>query len=121
MTPYETTEYFTDHRASTFTNADWYALELWLASGERVSVHHTLWCQLLETEEIRSVSRAGIIIHWRGLLVRLSTPKDQPAWLQALPIDPRIEEEAGHRHSIVPITLPDGWDVLRCTECGAEW
>ena len=36
---------------------------------------------------------------------------------QALPIDARIEEDTGHLHSVVPITLPDGWDVLRCTEC----
>ena len=121
MSPYETTRYFTDHPASTLSSADWYALELWLAGGERVNVHHTLWCDLLEHAEIRSVSRAGIIIHWQGMLVRLSTPSDRPAWLEALPIDPMVEEEPGHLHSVVPVTLPDGWDVLQCVECGAEW
>lgn len=120
-TTYENTDYFTSLHVDRFSSGDWYLLELWLASGERVSVHRTLWCELLETEEIRSASRAGVIIHWRGMLVRLSTPGEPHAWLQALPIPPDVEEEPGHEHSIIPVELSDGWEVIQCVRCGAEW
>jgi len=120
MTPYETTAYFTEQPASTLTTADWYALELWLAAGERVPVHYTVWCELLETMPIQSASRAGVIVAFRGMLVRLS-PASNGCWLEAIPISPLVEEEPDHEHSIIHVELSDGWEVLRCARCGGEW
>ena len=120
-TTYENTEYFTSLRSERFSSGDWDLLYRRLAAGERVTVHLTVWCQLFEDEPLRSASRAGIILETRGLLVRLSLAGVVPAWLRALPMSPSVAAEPGHGHSIVPVTLSDGWDVLRCISCGAEW
>jgi len=118
-TTYENTHYFASLSADRYSKGDWYLLELWLASGEGVTVHHTIWCQLLETAQIRSASRAGIIVESGGMLVRLSIGGAFPPWLQALPVSPWVQR--GHEHSITPVTLHDSWVVLRCVECGGEW
>jgi hypothetical protein len=108
-------------RVAQYTESDWELLYRQLASGERVTVHLTVWCRLFEEEPIRSASRAGIILETGGMLVRLSPAGVMPAWLQALPISPNVAGEPGHAHSVMPVTLSDGWEVIRCIRCGAEW
>jgi hypothetical protein len=114
-------DYLTALHANNFSATDWHLLTTRLLLGDQVTVHYTIWCRLLETEKIRSVSRAGIIIEYEGTLVRLSTPGAPRTWLQALATPPGIEKEPGHEHRIIPVELSDGWEILRCARCGAEW
>lgn len=114
-------DFFTALRADCYTDSDWDQLYRYLASGERVTVHYTVWCRLLENEEIRSASRLGIILNTGGMLVRLSSPQQHRNWLQALATPPGIAIEPGHEHSVTPVERSDGWECIRCVRCGGEW
>ena len=73
-------------------------------------------------QQFRRVSerRRGYVLiagHW---LVRL-TEEDEGWVVQRLPQAPVAALNPEHLHSISPVTLKDGWDVLICSECGREW
>ena len=88
--------------------------------GSPVAVSASFAAAAVRHFERVSESRRGYVLvvgHW---LVRLS--EDDCGWVvQRLPQSPVAALSREHLHSISPLTLPDGWDMLVCAECGREW
>jgi hypothetical protein len=88
--------------------------------GTPVKVHPQIVSALLRNFQRVSESRRGYVVvvgHW---LVRLTEEDD--GWIaQRLPQCPAAALSAAHLHSVSPVTLADGWEILYCPECGREW
>jgi len=88
--------------------------------GSPTIVSPSFAAALLVNFHRRSDTQRGYVLvvgHW---LVRL-TEEDGEWTAQRLPQPPGIAETPGHTHTVYPVTLKNGWDVLVCDECGSEW
>jgi len=76
--------------------------------------------RLLRHYPVRCASRRGFTLVVGPHLVRLF--EAGTAWrAERLPIPASIASDPEHRHSLLPLTMSDGWDVLVCVLCGSEW
>jgi hypothetical protein len=88
--------------------------------GAPVTISPAFTAALLREFHRISESRRGYVLVIGPWLVRL-TEEDGTWTAQRLPQPPWVAEDPEHTHSVYPITLKDGWDILVCSECGREW
>ena len=81
-------------------------------------VSHRAVRALVTAFPVVSDSRRGYVIVIGDWLVRLTEEKGD-WWIERLPQSPVLAR--GHVHSITPVTLNDGHDLLECHGCGREW
>lgn len=96
----------------------WYCLLAALDRGERVVVSRSAYQYLCEARPSVGATPSGLVLALDGFLVQVTTEGGH-ATAQAVGVSLLLAP--GHEHQVDCTILSDGWELVYCRACGAEW